>query len=147
MDGSPRPPAGRPAGLDEAFPRRVVRMSLLLTLLGVIYACLAGAWRTAIGLGAGGALSAAAFVTLAWTVHLWIGGAGKRGWRTAGVLLVVLLKMPLLALALWFAVSRLDAQPIALLAGLAMTQIVMVLKVAGIRLVTRAGRVPSDRAR
>ncbi len=127
---------------DEGFPRRVLRMSLVLTGLGVIYACLAGAWRTAIGLGAGGLIGGAAFLVLSWTVGVLVGGSDKPRWRKAGVLAVAVVKLPLLAVALWYAIWRLDAQPLALLAGLAMTQIVMVLKVAGAMLVARPGAGP-----
>jgi len=137
VNGLPAPVRRRVA--DEAFPRRVLRMSLLLTVLGVIYACLAGAWRTAIGLGAGGVIGGSAFLVLAWTVGALIGGGGAPRWRKAGVIAIAVAKLPLLAWALWFSVWRLDAQPVALLAGLAMTQLVMVLKVAGAAMTRRPG--------
>ena len=137
MSGA-RSPVRRIAS-DEGFPRRVLRMSLVLTGLGVTYACLAGAWRTAIGLGAGGLIGGAAFLVLALTVGVLVGGGGKPRWRKAGVIALVIVKLPLLALALWFSLWRLDAQPVALLAGLAMTQIVMVLKVAGAMMTARPG--------
>ena len=137
------PPAPvRRIASDEGFPRRVLRMSLVLTALGVIYACLVGAWRTAIGLGAGGLIGGAAFLVLSWTVAVMVGGSAKPRWRKAGVLAVAVVKLPLLAVALWYAIWRMDAQPLALLAGLAMTQIVMVLKVAGAMLVARPGAGP-----
>jgi len=146
VQAPPAPAPGRRLAIDEGFPRRVLRMSLVLTAIAVVYACLMGAWRGAIGLGAGGVIGAAAFVTLAWMVGALVGGKTLPGWRKAGLLALVLVKLPLLGVALWYALYRLDAHPLGLLIGLAMTQIVMVLKVAGMLLVSRSARGPGGRS-
>jgi hypothetical protein len=129
----PIPPTTRSlrSAVDAGFPRRVLLSSLILTALGVMYACLLGLHAVAIGLGAGGVIGGGAFVVLAWTVGLLIGGGAVPGWRKAAVVAIALVKIPLLAVALWLALYRLGAHPGALLAGLAMTQVVMALKVGG----------------
>jgi hypothetical protein len=134
------PVPGSAAGaFDEGFPRRVLRVSLVLVAIGVLYACLLGAWTVAIGLGGGGVLGVAAFVVLAWTVGVVTGGAGRPKARKALVIALAVVKLPLIGVALWFLLFRLDADPLSLAAGLAMTQVVMVLKVAGRALAGRAG--------
>lgn len=148
IDEQPLSPPSAPSrrlAVDEGFPRRVLRMSLVLTALGVVYACLASAWRVAIGLGAGGVLGAAAFVVLAWTVGALVGGSPRPRWRKAAVVALALIKIPLLLVALWLVLFRLQANPLALLAGLAMTQIVMVLKVIGILMLSRGARAANAR--
>jgi hypothetical protein len=129
----PVPPDADPTrrrGIDVGFPQRVLRMSLILSGIAVSYACLLRAWTVAIGLGAGTVVGAAAFVTLAWIVGMLVGGSVGRG-RKAALLAVLLLKLPLLGAAIWIALYRLESDPIALLVGLTMPQIVMALKVAG----------------
>lgn len=133
----------RRLSVDEGFPRRVLRMSLLLTALGVVYACLAQAWAVAVGLGVGGVLASATFVVLAWTVNSLVGGgSARRGWRKAAWALAAVVKFPLVLAALWYALFRLEADPLALAAGFALIPAVMALKVAGILLVGR-GRMNS----
>ena len=142
------PAAGAvPRTFDEGFPRRVLRVSLVLVAIGVLYACLLGAWPVAIGLGGGGVLGAAAFVVLAWTVGVVVGGPGRSRARKAVVIALAVVKLPLIGVAFWFLLFRLDADPLSLAAGLAMTQIVMVLKVAGRAVTARAGGgTPGGRA-
>jgi hypothetical protein len=123
--------------LDEGFPRRVLRVSLILIAIGVLYACRLGAWRVAIGLGFGGLVGGAAFLGLALAVHALVRNTTTSRRAKTGVVVLTLVKFPLLGVALWFALYRYDAHPLALLAGLAMTQVVMVLKLAGLAVTSR----------
>jgi hypothetical protein len=128
-----------PPARDEGFPRRVLRATLVLVAIGVVYACLLRAWTVAIGLGGGGVLGGAAFAVLAWTVGAVVGGTGRFRARKALVIAVAVVKLPLLGVAIWYLLARLDADPLALAAGLAMTQVVMVMKMAGRAVSARAG--------
>jgi hypothetical protein len=136
VDGETAAPegAGRRIVLDEGFPRRVLRVSLILVSVGVLYACRLEAWRVAIGLGFGGVIGCAAFLGLALAVRVLVRNTSSSRRSKVGVVLLTLVKFPLLGVALWLSLYRYDAHPLALLAGLAVTQVVMVLKMAGMAL-------------
>ncbi|MEE8185515.1 MAG: ATP synthase subunit I [Thermodesulfobacteriota bacterium] len=119
--------------VDDGFLQRVQKTSLLLSLF-VIISSLAY-WDSSITLGLilGAFISLTFFGILCWTINrLFKLDSKKRGFFA---IKITLLKFPLLAIVLYYALSYISINPLALIVGIGIVQVVIILKIFGILLV------------
>lgn len=128
---------------DEKLPRRTLRTAFWLTAWCVLVFGVRGQAAVSVGLAVGGALSLLSLWSLTWAVPHLLTGASPAARVLLGV--VLLMKLPIYALVLGWAVSSRQVSPFALFAGVGVVPAVIVLKVLGHRLVESAGRPAGDK--
>ncbi|MBI3268997.1 MAG: hypothetical protein HYZ53_08240 [Planctomycetes bacterium] len=121
-----------PRPLDRRFFRRVYRASFLLFCLALLVSLGKMSWRISGGLALGFGLSLGTFAYWEWVIR--VGFSPAPGQKAKGpVLASILLKLPVLVLVLYFAVSRAWVEPVSLAIGILLVHLVVFLKVLGRR--------------
>lgn len=141
-----------PAGIDEGFPARTTRTSLLFAAIVCVFAIVWESGRPAasvlerhaisIGFALGAAIILTAFSILIWAVQSVIRRPEEGRPRRPGLLVAVLvLQLPVIGAAMYAGVEYLNVNVFSLVAGLSVWFFVAILKVASILLIgPRQGR-------
>lgn len=138
-------PSALPKLVDEGFPDRTLRTSLLFTVTVCVFAVVWESGRQAestlarhaisLGFALGAAISLSMFGLLIWAVRSVIRTPEEGKPRRAGLLVAALvLQLPVYGLALYGGVKHLEVNVFALAAGLGVWLFVAALKVASILL-------------
>lgn len=149
-------PRALPTLVDEGFPARTTRTSLLVAAIAILFAVLLESGRDAAGgsaglaagvldryavstgLALGAAINLAAVGLLVWGVRTVVRTPEEgRPRRPALLVAILLLQLPVIGVALYLGVARLHVNVFALAAGLGTWFFVAALKVASILLVGR----------
>ena len=93
--------------------RRIIRLSVGLLIAGVVCAHVTVGQEAALGVLSGGLVMFLSFIGGGWAVHR-VGQAAEQGFKRGAAGLVVL-KLPLLCIAIWTLFQHFD--PIAVVAG------------------------------
>ena len=118
--------------IDDGFLKRVHKTSLLLSLFIIISSLTY--WNSSITLGliTGVFISLTFFEILCWTVNRFFNFKFDRKKRVFFALKITLLKFPLLGIFLYYILSYISINPLALIAGIGIVHVVIILKVVGI---------------
>ena len=106
--------------------RSVIRLAVGLLLVGVVVAQVSAGREVAAGVLGGGVVMFLSFLGGGWSVHR-IGQAASAG-ATGGAAAIVILKLPILCIALWTLFTHFD--PMAVVAGGSVVMISIVLAAA-----------------
>lgn len=119
--------------IDEDFPERVIRTSLILT--GFIFFISLAKWSFEItaGFGIGAVISLLFFIILRYSVKCFLNPDEKGGKIFFGI--AFLLKFTALILSLFLIIKYLSINFLALMVGIGLVQVVLLLKVIGIVIV------------
>lgn len=111
------------------FPRRVLRMSLLLSACILVLSTLYRNFTLSLGLGTGMFVSVASLWTLMGMGRILGNPKGK---KAAVVGLTLFVKYPLLVLLLYFSLRSWGASPVGVAVGVSLVPAVILLKIIGI---------------
>src|SRR2546429_562228 len=127
---------------DERLPHRTLKTSFWLAALFALVFSARGQTAIAMGLAVGAGLACFALATLIYVIpRIFAQGnpAAKAGMAVAAVL-----KLPIYALVIYFALSSQLVNPVAIVAGVALVPAVLVLKVLGYQMLTNDSRSPGE---
>ncbi len=120
--------------IDEGFPQRVLRMSLLIAACVLVFSTGFGDFTLSLGLGIGMLISIASLWSFMLMARLLLKPKGQRA-AFGGLILFV--KYPILILLLYFSLTSWGASGIGMAIGVSLVPAVVVLKLIGMLWVNR----------